>query len=91
MKAEHVDYAVFDDLRGGFKFFPAFKEWLGAQQYVSVKRLYREPKMIKWGKPTIFLTNDDPRTDASDSDVAWLEANCDFIYVQEPIFHANIE
>lgn len=91
MKAECTDYAVFDDLRGGFKFFPAFKEWLGAQQYVTVKRLYREPKLVKWGKPSIFLTNSDPRDEATGDDRDWLERNCDFIYVGEPIFHANTE
>ena len=26
---ENVDYAVFDDIQGGFKFFPAYKSWLG--------------------------------------------------------------
>ncbi|AXB22602.1 replication associated protein [Lynx canadensis faeces associated genomovirus CL1 58] len=91
MKAEYADYAIFDDLRGGVKFFPAFKEWLGAQQYVTVKRLYHEPKLVKWGKPSIFLTNSDPRDEATGDDRDWLERNCDFIYVQEPIFHANTE
>ena len=45
MKAPDVDYAVFDDIRGGMKFFPSFKEWLGAQMWITVKRLYREPKL----------------------------------------------
>ena len=41
---DDVDYAVFDDIRGN-QVFPSFKEWLGAQAWVTVKCLYREPKL----------------------------------------------
>ena len=61
MKAADVEYAIFDDLRGGIKFFPAYKEWLGCQSHVTVKCLYKEPKLVKWGKPSIWLANTDPR------------------------------
>nr|QJB18716.1 MAG: replication-associated protein [Genomoviridae sp.] len=91
MKAVDVDYAVFDDIRGGMKFFPSFKEWLGAQAWITVKRLYREPKLIKWGKPSIWLANTDPRTDMSQEDVQWMEDNCIFVEVNDPIFHASTE
>lgn len=89
MKAQHVDYAVFDDIRGGIKFFPAFKEWLGAQAWVSVKQLYRDPKLVVWGKPSIWISNDDPRDVMEAGDISWMEANCTFIHIQEPIFRAN--
>lgn len=88
---DDVKYAIFDDIRGGMKFFPAFKEWLGCQAYVTVKELYREPKLVKWGKPSIWVANDDPRLVMEASDVSWLEANCIFIEVTEAIFRANIE
>lgn len=91
MKASNVDYAIFDDIRGGIKFFPAFKEWLGAQQYVTVKQLYREPKLVQWGKPSIWVSNEDPRLSMDPGDVTWLEANCVFVEVTRPIFRANIE
>lgn len=85
MKAGGVDYAVFDDLRGGMKFFPAFKEWLGCQATVSVKRLYREPKHVTWGKPSIWLSNKDPREGMDAEDVQWMEGNCHFILVSDSI------
>lgn len=91
MRAGEVDYAVFDDIRGGMKFFHAFKEWLGAQAYVTVKELYREPKAIKWNKPSIWLSNSDPRDDMTPCDIQWMEKNCDFIECNEAIFRANTE
>nr|UBQ66236.1 Rep protein [crane CRESS-DNA virus] len=48
-KAAEAEYAVFDDIRGGMKFFPSFKEWLGCQPHVCVKELYREPRVMEWG------------------------------------------
>nr|QJB18662.1 MAG: replication-associated protein [Genomoviridae sp.] len=91
LKAEHEDvkYAIFDDIRGGIKFFPSFKEWLGGQAKVSVKCLYREPKPIRWGKPSIWLSNTDPRDEMQNSDIEWMNANCTFIEVTDSIFHAS--
>lgn len=89
MKAPEVEYAVFDDMRGGIKFFPAYKEWFGAQEYVTVKQLYRDPKLVKWGKPCIWLSNTDPRLEMQPDEVSWFEGNCDFIEVGAPIFRAN--
>lgn len=89
MKGPLVDYAVFDDIRGGIKFFPSFKEWLGCQAYVTVKCLYREPKLIKWGKPSIWLANTDPRDEMAQADIDWMNMNCTFISIDSPIFHAN--
>lgn len=91
IKAPDVDYAVYDDIRGGMKFFHSFKEWMGAQAYVTVKRLYKEPKLVRWGKPSIWLSNTDPRLDMDPSDASWMEDNAVFIDISNPIFHANIE
>jgi len=101
-----AEYAVFDDMRGGISMFPSFKEWLGAQSVVTVKKLYRDPVQIKWGRPCIWLSNSDPRdqlqADITDKtpkgrldlimeDVKWLEANCTFVELKEPIFRASRE
>jgi len=91
LKAGDVEYAVFDDIRGGIKFFPSFKEWMGCQAWVTVKCLYREPKLVKWGKPSIWLSNTDPRDDMLQADVDWMNANCIFVAVDSPIFRANRE
>lgn len=101
---EDVKYAVFDDIAGGITFFPRWKDWLGAQDEFMVKALYHDPKLMKWGRPSIWCSNKDPRLEMYDShkfgeqvfkqgwsqdDVDWIEANCVFINVAEPIFHAN--
>jgi len=90
-KAAEVDYAVMDDIRGGIKFFHAYKEWLGCQGSVTVKQLYREPMLVDWGKPTIWLANSDPRLDMLQVDIEWMEDNCIFVECNEAIFRANIE
>lgn len=90
MKYNDVDYAVFDDIAGGIKFFHGFKNWLGAQMNFQIKVLYRDPVQIRWGKPSIWLANTDPRLDMQPSDVSWLEGNCVFVELNEPIFRASI-
>lgn len=86
MKAAEVEYAIFDDLRGGIKFFPAYKEWLGCQSHVTVKCLYKEPKLVKWGKPSIWLANTDPREEMNGAECDWLNGNVDFIEINDKLF-----
>lgn len=89
LKAPDVEYAVFDDIRGGIKFFHSFKEWLGCQPHLSVKELYREPKVIEWGKPSIWCSNADPRNEMLMVDIEWMEMNCTFIEITEPVVEFN--
>lgn len=90
MRYRDVEYAVFDDIQGGIKFFPGFKNWLGCQAQFQVKALYRDPVLIDWGKPSIWVANTDPRADMVVEDIQWLEGNCDFVYIEETIFHASM-
>ncbi|AXB22630.1 replication associated protein [Alces alces faeces associated genomovirus MP157] len=89
VKAPDVDYAVFDDIQGGIKFFPAFKNWLGCQMEFQVKGLYRDPQLLKWGKPSIWVANTDPRHDMTHDDIKWMEGNCIFVEIVSAIFHAS--
>lgn len=89
MKAPDVDYAVFDDIQGGIKFFHGYKNWLGCQFQFQIKGLYRDPQIICWGKPAIWIANSDPRQDVGPDEAEWLEGNCTFVEVLEPIFHAS--
>lgn len=103
--AESVDYAVIDDISGGIKFFPHWRAWFGGQPHLQVRLLYKDEMLVRWGKPTIWLNNRDPRDQLRDmvsrdysdeqcnSDVAWMEKNCEFVYIDTPIvtFRANTE
>lgn len=82
---EDVEYAVFDDIQGGIEFFHGYKFWLGHQQQFFATDKYRGKKLITWGKPAIWCSNTDPRMDKG-ADADWLDANCDFIFVDQPLF-----
>lgn len=100
-----AEYAVFDDMQGGIKFFHGWKNWLGCQSNFQVKVMYKDPQLIEWGRPSIWVANRDPRDEMRDDvrftqgDIDWLEANCTFICCdqwseEEPIFsisHANTD
>lgn len=85
-KAEEADYAIFDDLQGGIKFFHGFKNWLGAQHQFQIKQLYKDPQLITWGKPCVWLSNTDPRHDMNEADIDWMEGNCIFVEITTPLF-----
>lgn len=85
---DDVQYAVFDDISGGLEFFPHYKFWLGHQKEFYATDKYKGKRLIQWGKPAIWLSNNDPRLDKG-ADVHWLEGNCLFIELQETISHAN--
>lgn len=95
--AETVAYAVFDDMKGGISGFGGWRNWMGGQPTVQVKLLYKEPELLKWGKPLIWCNNRDPRDqlreavsikyhgEQCEADIEWLEENCIFVHVDRPI------
>jgi len=102
--APDARYAIFDDIRGGIGMFHGFKEWFGAQNVVTVKKLYRDPVQLAWARPCIWLSNRDPReelraditertsrgrVDLIENDIKWMESNCIFMEITEPIFRAS--
>lgn len=94
---ESVDYAVFDDMVGGLRAgYFQYKDWMGGQFNFTVQDKYAKKRSIHWGKPTIFIANEDPRDvpsfaiDKVGIDWAWMEENCIFYEVKDTIFRANI-
>lgn len=84
-------YAVMDDIAGGIKFFPRYKDWLGCQKQFQLKVLYREPRLFDWGRPCIWCSNVDPRCGMTLDEVDWMEGNCIFVEITTTIFRANTE
>ena len=86
-------YAIFDDIAGGFGYVPSYKNWMGGQFEFTITDKYRKKRSIRWGKPTIWVCNTDPRLDwykpGSSPDFEWMEQNCDFVELSRAIFHAS--
>ena len=81
---EDVEYAVFDDMQGGLEFFHSYKFWLGCQEQFYATDKYRGKKLIKWGRPAIYLANRNPLEDKN-ADVAWLLGNCEIIEITQSL------
>jgi hypothetical protein len=95
---QEQEYAIWDDMLGGLKAgYFNYKNWLGGQFAFTIQDKYGKKKSIKWGKPSIFICNTDPRDDPPvyndrvGMDWSWLEENCVFYEVKEAIFRANTE
>jgi len=86
---EDVDYAVFDDMQGGFGYFHSFKFWLGCQSQFYATDKYKGKKLINWGRPSIYIANDNPLCDPAfkdkPGDIDWLMGNCDIIEIDESL------
>lgn len=83
---------MFDDIQGGFKYFPAYKSWLGQQAEFYCTDKFRKKKYIKWGRPCIWIMNEDPYT--QEVDIDWLEKIVSLYilinhYSNEIALHAN--
>lgn len=91
---QDCEYAIFDDIAGGFGYVPAYKNWMGGQFEFTVTDKYKHKRTVRgWARPTIWVCNLDPRLDAykpgGRPDFEWMEENCDFVEVTRAIFHAN--
>lgn len=80
-----ADYAIFDDF--DWKFMPNKKSWIGAQKEFTATDKYRKKKTILWGKPCIYLCNeeDSPFVTMSPTERGWYNLNCVTYYVIQPI------
>lgn len=75
---ENVDYAIFDDVswKDTALEHEGYKAWLGGQDEFDCTDKYAHKSTIVWGKPCIFLTNNDPYCDLSPDQIEWFELNC---------------
>lgn len=70
---------------------PSWKFWLGHQQQFYVTDKYKGKKLIKWGRPSIWLSNKNPLDEfgLEAEDVEWLRDNCVIVFVDTPIVRAK--
>jgi len=82
-------YIVWDDF--DWKWLPYRKQFVGAQRQFVVSDKYRKKRSITWGKPSIFVWNDDndPWRSFTTRELEWYQANTIRVILTEPLF--NIE
>jgi hypothetical protein len=74
-------YAVFDDFEDWSRFYN-YKQWLGAQEEFELSDKYMRKRTVKWGKPCIVLSNQDPDF----KDQHWISENCITCFIQNKLF-----
>jgi len=85
---ESASYIVLDDIDIGF--FPSYKMFLGGQKEFEVTDKYVRKLTLKWGKPCIWLSNDNPCLNPK-VDAAWLHANCVFVNLEDKLYEDEVE
>lgn len=93
---EQAEYAIFDDWKGGLRGLPGYKDWLGAQWHVSMRQLHHDARVEEWGRPVIWLCNQDPRIiqhERDEIDWTWMDSACHFVEVTGKLvtFRASTE
>jgi len=96
-----IEYAIFDDIAGGIKYFPDFKGWLGAQEEITLKKMYHGESNVEWGKPSIWVSNHDIRKqilnlrEMDDEErqalIDWVEASCIIVHIDKPFYWIDEE
>lgn len=81
---KNSNYAIFDDIEGQFEFFKGYKKFFGCQMEFVATDKYHKKKYIKWGKPSIWLSNQDPR-ETGQIDIDWWNGNVITCEITEPI------
>jgi len=78
-----ASYVVFDDFN--IEFVPQYKSWFGAQKTFTVTDKYRKKRTINWGKPLIWIGNEDPRN-GKNVDRDWMAMNAIFVFIRDNLY-----
>jgi hypothetical protein len=80
----NANYIIFDDI--DFEYMPNRKQWWGAQKEFVATDKYRRKQTIQWGKPLIFLCNeeDDPRHSPKWS--LWFDNNTVVVEIKNKLY-----
>ena len=80
---EDVKYGIVDDM--DIKKFPYWKPLLGCQEQFTVADKYHKKKQLSFGKPVIWLCNEDPST-WKGIDLEWIYGNVLVVGVHSKLF-----
>jgi hypothetical protein len=82
---DDIEYAVFDDLGGGLRGLD-YKSWLGGQHHFNITDKYMKKKSVTWGKPSIYIANEDPFVTERGVDLDWLSENTICVHIDRPMY-----
>lgn len=74
-----ASYIVVDDTE--WEFFKCKKQLLGAQYQFSSTEKYRAITTITFGKPCIYLCNEDPREKMTGAEEVYYRDNCQYVFL----------
>lgn len=82
---DNIDYIVIDDIDWDSTLLKgsAYKRWLGGQKEFVATDKWVKKLRVSWGKPCIFLCNDNPLDFVSATHARFLEKNCFIEEVRE--------
>jgi hypothetical protein len=78
-------YLIMDDF--DFEFMPSKKQWWGAQKEFTTTDKYRKKHTIKWGKPLIYLCNEDNDPRRTRFWNQWFADNCIAIDIKHKLYY----
>jgi hypothetical protein len=79
-----ANYLIIDDI--DWKYVPAKKSLLGAQKEFTMTDKYRKKQTLTWGKPSIFLCNQDMNVYYTCEETEWLRFNCLFVSINTALY-----
>ncbi|ORX77614.1 hypothetical protein BCR32DRAFT_283019 [Anaeromyces robustus] len=84
---EEADYIVLDDFNPDInKFLPAWKCFFGGQKEFTLTDKYRGKKTVHWGKPMIWLSNEDLFKHLNLEQSEFIKKNCTVICLTNKLY-----
>jgi len=78
-----ANYIVLDDFN--IEYLVNYKCFLGSQTEFTLTDKYKRKRTVTWGKPCIWLGNQDPRY-AKNVDINWINANALTVFIDNKLY-----
>lgn len=84
---ETAQYIILDDFASDItKYFPCWKCFFGGQKEFVLTDKYRGKKRVHWGKPMIWLSNEDIFTNLKLEHINFIKANCEVVVLNKKLY-----
>lgn len=84
---EESDYIILDDFSSDIlKYLPCWKCFFGGQKQFTLTDKYRGKRTVKWGKPMIWLSNEDLFKNLNIEHINFIKRNCTVIVLDNKLY-----